>query len=167
MIEFIFYSFILGVATKFADLLDEHGLFLFNGAALLSGILWGSLFALLFLNNLFASFYLALLLHWLIRNRLDYLNHQVAASIVIISSLIILPQLNWLLFSICLFALLFSGLSTDYGLMRKTYFSKYNLFVFFAISLLALIKNPIYWFVFLSFLVNSIGYQLMKLFEKK
>jgi len=79
---------LFGITMKIADLLNEHGLKLFKGSAILFGILWGLFGALLALsNNTIAVLMLAMNIAFIIRNRLDYLNHQIAASIIIIGFL--------------------------------------------------------------------------------
>ena len=87
------YSVLFGLTMKIADLLDEHGLKLFKGSALLFGILWGGFGAMMILgNNILANFFLALLIHWILRYRIDHLNHGVAASIMLIVFLYNLPN---------------------------------------------------------------------------
>ena len=74
-----------GVTMKIADLLNEHGLKWFSGSQILFGILWGIFGALLiFFDTTIANIILAMNLAFIVRNRLDYLNHQIAASIIII-----------------------------------------------------------------------------------
>lgn len=84
----IFYALLFGITMKVADLFDEHGLKWFKGSAILFGFLWGGFGALLVLsNNLIANIMLAMSLAFLVRNRLEYLNHQIAVSIIVISFL--------------------------------------------------------------------------------
>lgn len=79
-----------GITMKIADLLNEHGLKWFGGSRLLFGILWGAFGAALVAgNDLVANFILAMNLGFLVRNRLDYLNHQLATSIIIVAFLLI------------------------------------------------------------------------------
>jgi len=81
----IIYALLYGTTMKVADLLNEHGLRWFKGSAVTFGVLWGIFGALLVLsNNITANLILAMNLAYIIRNRLDYLNHQIAASIIII-----------------------------------------------------------------------------------
>lgn len=97
-----------GTTMKFADLLNEHKLKWFKGSALLFGILWGLFGALLIMShNAVANIILAMNIAFIIRNRLDYLNHQAAATIIIISFLFfakfepIIFIAFWLIFLIC------------------------------------------------------------------
>jgi len=84
----ILSAFLFGITMKIADLFDEHGLKDFKGCNILFDVLWG-IFAgiLIFSNNIIANIILAMNLAFLVRNRLEYLNHQIATSIVIISFL--------------------------------------------------------------------------------
>ena len=74
---------------KVADLLDEHGLKSFRGDRILFGILWGIFGALIILrtNEVVAAVLVALTMACIVRNRLDYLNHQIAATIIFITAL--------------------------------------------------------------------------------
>ena len=84
----ILYALLYGITMKIADLFNEHGLKWFKGSKILFGLLWGAFGALLILsNNTIANIMLAMNLAFIIRNRLDYINHQIAASIIIISFL--------------------------------------------------------------------------------
>ena len=84
----LFCAVLYGITMKLADLLNEHNLKWFKGSALIFGILWGAFGALLiFSNNAIANIILAMNIAFIVRNRLDYLNHQAAATIIIISFL--------------------------------------------------------------------------------
>lgn len=73
---------------KVADLLNEHGLKWFRGSQTLFGILWGVFGAwLVFLDPVIANIVLAMNVAFLLRNRLDYFNHQLAATIIIVAFL--------------------------------------------------------------------------------
>ena len=108
MIELLFVtavSLLFGISMKIADFLDEHGLKWFKGSAVLFGILWGTLGAVLVIyDTALANVILAMNIAFLLRNRLDYFNHQLAATIIIVSFLfssvfnpnIFIPFLIWL-----------------------------------------------------------------------
>jgi hypothetical protein len=73
---------------KLADLLDEHGLRLFKGDALIFGVLWGLFGSLLVAINIpLANIILAMNLAFILRGSIDYLNHRIATVIIIISFL--------------------------------------------------------------------------------
>lgn len=80
----IAYSALFGITIKVADLLDEHGLKWFKGDRIIFGFLWGIFGSLLMLNSdpVIASAFLAMILGCLVRNRLDYLNHQIGAALM-------------------------------------------------------------------------------------
>jgi len=82
------WAALYGVTMKVADLLNEHGLKLFRGAAILFGILWGLFGAVLIASNdIIANITLAMVVAFIVRMRIDYLNHAIATIIVIISFL--------------------------------------------------------------------------------
>src|SRR3989344_5715387 len=104
----VVYAAIYGATMKLADLLNEHNLKWFKGSALLFGILWGLFGALLIMShNTIANIILAMNIAFIIRNRLDYLNHQAAATIIIIGFLFfakfepIIFLAFWLTFLVC------------------------------------------------------------------
>lgn len=111
----ILYAILYGITMKIADLFDEHGLKQwFKGSKILFGILWGLFGALLvFSHNIIANIILAMNVAFIIRNRLDYLNHQIAASIIIISFLFFALFQPWL-FLIFFFIFLIFGSLKDY-----------------------------------------------------
>ena len=85
----ILYAILYGITMKVADLLDEHGLKWFKGADILFGFLWGIFGALLIIAHpIVGIIVLASTISFLLRNLLDYLNHQIAAAIIIISFII-------------------------------------------------------------------------------
>lgn len=103
-----------GVTMKVADLLNEHGLKMFRGAPLLFGLLWGSFgAALVFGNDAVANIILAMNIAFIIRNRLDYPNHRIAASVVIVAFLLA-ARFDPLLFLIFLVTFVVFGSLKDY-----------------------------------------------------
>lgn len=76
---------VYGVTMKLADLLDEHGLKWFPGSALLFGMLWGIAGSwLVWSDPVIANVVLAMNIAFIMRNRLDYFNHQLGASVIIV-----------------------------------------------------------------------------------
>lgn len=74
---FLVCSFLFGVVLKLSDLLQEHGYRWFRGSAMATG-LFGSVLLLLVLSEAEALqrlFWLAVLLHWILRGRIDAANH--------------------------------------------------------------------------------------------
>lgn len=73
-----------GVTSKFADLLNEHGLGWFPTASPLSGILWGMCAAALTLTDRWvAAVWVATSLYWFLRCKLDFFNHAFAGVAVL------------------------------------------------------------------------------------
>jgi hypothetical protein len=88
MISVILISLIFGISQKLADAVIEHGTVLFKGANIFFGILFGiSGSILISIDSTFAEFYLGLVLYWLIADKLDFLNHQLSGSIMILVAL--------------------------------------------------------------------------------
>ena len=79
------YAVLFGITMKLADLFNEHGLKWFKGDAIIFGFIWGLFGSLLVLSHKdIANVVLAMILAFLIRKRLDYVNHVIAATIIII-----------------------------------------------------------------------------------
>lgn len=81
-------SFILGVTGKYADLVNEHGLKQhFYGAGILSGYLWGLAgMGMLFYSPFGGLTYVAHVLYWFWRVKLEYPNHALAGVIMLLSA---------------------------------------------------------------------------------
>ena len=82
-------AILYGSTMKVADLLDEHGLKWFRFAPLLFGILWGVFGGLLIIMGTkeFANAILAMNIAFIFRMRIDYKNHAVAVTIILITFL--------------------------------------------------------------------------------
>lgn len=168
----ILYALLYGITMKIADLLDEHGLKWFKGSAILFGLLWGVFGVLLVLSNsAIANIMLAMNLAFIIRNRLDYINHQIAASIIIISFLFS-AVFNPILFISFYAIFLVFGLSKDYvdDILKE----KRGVLVFLnEVMLYYPAPTFIYclfygnWIVFWAFLVYTIAYDTTKFIYKK
>ena len=77
-----------GVTTKIADLHNEHGLRWFPHAAIFFGLLWGITGSVLIvLDSDLANILLAMVVAFLARMRLDYRNHAIAATLMILTFL--------------------------------------------------------------------------------
>jgi len=169
----ILYAILYGITMKIADLFDEHGLKQwFKGNKILFGILWGILGALLVLShNAIANIILAMNIAFIIRNRLDYLNHQIAASIIIISFLFFATFSSWL-FLIFFFIFLIFGSLKDYvdDVLKKkkgTLVFLNEIMIYYPIP--ALIYCILYgnWIVFWVFLLYTISYNIIKYIAAK
>jgi hypothetical protein len=82
-----FFSFMLGITAKYADLYNEHGLKQpFRGAAFLSGLSWGlSGMGMIIVSPLGGLTYIAHVLYWFHRVKLEYTNHALAGVIMVLS----------------------------------------------------------------------------------
>jgi hypothetical protein len=78
-----------GVTMKVADLFNEHGLKGFRYLDLIFGIAWGLFGASLVLlgGNEMANIILAMNLAMIPRNRIDFLNHQIAVVLIVLAYL--------------------------------------------------------------------------------
>lgn len=168
----ILYALLFGITMKIADLLDEHGLKWFKGSAILFGFLWGGFGALLVLsNNVIANLMLAMTLAFIIRNRLDYLNHQIAASIIIVSFLFG-SVFNPILFLAFYAIFLIFGSLRDYigdKIKKKNQLQALYDNVMWYYPIPTFIYCLLYgnWIIFWVFLVYTIGFDVTKQIYKK
>ena len=90
----LFSAFLFGIFSKAADLFDEHGAKEpFFGAAITCGILWGFFGScMVILNHNVGIFYVALLLYWILRVKVDYRNHGIGAVMILITALYFIPN---------------------------------------------------------------------------
>lgn len=79
-------SILLALTMKTADLLDEHGLVMFKHADVLFGFSWGLVGAILVASdNIVANAILAMMIGYVVRRRLDYINHIIAFFIIVLA----------------------------------------------------------------------------------
>ena len=168
----ILYAILYGITMKVADLFNEHGLKWFKGANILFGILWGVFGVLLVLShNTIANIILAMNIAFIIRNRLDYLNHQIATSIIIISFLFFATFQSWLFLTFFFIFLIFGSMK-DYidDILKK---KKGALVLFNETMLYYPIPTLIYcllygnWIIFWAFLLYTLSYDITKYFAHK
>ena len=121
----IVLTFLFGVTMKIADLLNEHGLKLFNGANIIFGILWGvfGAWAISFDNDI-ANIILAMILAFILRMRIDYRNHAIASIIIIVSFLTYCDFVKEIFFFFFLFFITF-GTAKD---LLDDYYKSNNIF---------------------------------------
>lgn len=161
-------SFLFGISTKIADLQNEHGLKLFKGANILFGILWGFFASLIVIGNaLVGTFYLAILLHWILRNKIDYLNHGIAAAMILITFVWLAPayNLDWLFFIVIFVIYTFVGLLIDYNAIQRGWFTQLNVHGFLILIAFTFV-NLSYWIVLASYALNTLGYEIAKKYRK-
>lgn len=88
MIYVVIISILFGISQKLADALNEHGTILFKRANIFFGIIFGITGSLLIsINSSFTCFYLGLVIYWLVAGKLDYPNHQLSGSLMIITAI--------------------------------------------------------------------------------
>lgn len=168
----LFYSLLYGINMKIADLLNEHGLKWFKGSNMLFGILWGCFGILLVLsNNAIANIILAMNIAFIVRNRLDYLNHKIAASMIILGFLLT-SAINPILFAVFYVTFVLFGSVKDYvdDVLKKKngiLVSLNEAMLYYPISTLiyGLITNE--WIVFLVFFTYTLSYDITKHIYKK
>ena len=167
----IVYAILFGITMKIADLFNEHGLRWFKGDAILFGILW-SLFGVLLIlsHNIIANIILAMNIAFIIRNRLDYLNHRIASSIIILSFLFFATFQPWLFLTFFFVFLIFGSLRDFVGDKIKKKGSLLRLYDNFMwyYPVPALIYSILYgnWIVFWALFVFTISYDLTKYVAK-
>jgi len=89
-------AFAFGVVLKLSDLLQEHGYRWFKGAALVTGFISAGLAVgmLALSHDELRLFWLAVLISWVLRGRIDGANHGVMAVAVLLTILIDGPALS-------------------------------------------------------------------------
>ena len=168
----LLYAILYGVTMKIADLLNEHGLKLFKFSDVLFGIMCGLFGALLVLSNpIVANIILAMCIAFLIRRRIDYLNHAIAITIIFVTFLFY-SSISIPLFLVFYFIFLVFGGLKDYidDILKKR---KGLLFYLSEAMLYYPIPTFIYcsiygnWIVFYVFLLYTISYDLTKYYGIK
>lgn len=168
----ILISVLWGVTEKIADLLDEHGLEWFRGANILFGVLWGTFLAFLVINQnvVVSSLAFAMLMGYILRYRIDHLNHGIASIIVIFAFLINGAIIDWgaFLFFFAVFGL--GGLAHDaltekpktktFLGKRLTSFFDYRIYIYL-FPLIYSIYTGI-WLAFLVAAVHMLAYELVR-----
>jgi len=166
----VLYALLLGVTTKIADLLDEHGLRWFKGDAIVFGVLWGAFGSLgVIANNVLANVIMAMNLSYILRGSLDYLNHRIASVMIIISFLFVATLDARLFAAALIFIIIFGFLEdsiTDYvkpkGALKKivVYFNDALIYyILFTLVYCLLYGN---WILFFAFTAYVIGYDFTK-----
>jgi len=145
----ILVSAFLGATMKIADLLDEHNFKWFKSSGLLFGLLWGISGAyLITINQILATIWISVLFCFIVRYRLDYFNHGIAAGIWFITMLYTNYSLWNNLIPLIYFASLFTitGLTHDYFQYKNQNIKGVMKFLF--------IDFKLYWYII------ALGYSL-------
>ncbi len=161
-------SALFGLFTKLADLCDEHHWKPFKGAGLFFGILWGIFGAAVIIGHpLIGSFYLAILFHWILRNKIDYLNHGIATIIILISFIFVSKtyQFDWYLFGVIFVTYSIFGVLRDHKKIESNWFTRWNVYAYIILLVFAFLDRN-YLIVVYSYVLNSLFYQLAKKLQK-
>ena len=157
---------------KIADLLNEHGLKWFKFSNIFFGFLWGifGVLVVFYGNMVISSAMLAMNIAFLVRNRLDYLNHQIASSIIIIGGIsfgkILIPE--FLIFYLIFLVFGFLKDYVDDVLHWTGLFSKINeLMLYYPIPTFFYSLFYGNWSLFFVFTTYTIFYDLTKYFARK
>ncbi len=164
------FSCLFAVTMKVADLLNEHGLKLFKGANILFGVLWGIFGALLCLcHTIIANVILAMMIGFVIRKRLDYINH-IIAFIIITTIFFLFSDLVKPTYFSFLFAIIILGCIKDMKYKgRKLRVLKLTEKIYLYIPIIYAIPSLIYsilyddWMVFAAFFTYDVTYNITRL----
>lgn len=122
MINVIIISLLFGINQKLADAVNEHGTVLFKGANIFFGTLFGiSCSILISIDNVFAEFYVGLVIYWLIAGKLDFFNHQLSGSIMLLVAIY-----KSRIFELCLLNIVFVIFIFFLFKLAKNYFSAFR-----------------------------------------
>ena len=163
----LFLAALYGITMKIADLLNEHGLTWFAYSGTLFGFLWGifGAFIVLFSSPLIASAVIAMNIAFITRNRLDFLNHQIAASLIIIAG-IVSAHIESIPFLVFFFTFLVFGSIKDYAddiLKSKNPLFRFNeLMPYYPLSTLIYCLFFGNWLLFGIFTVYTVAYNATK-----
>ncbi|MFA4873353.1 MAG: hypothetical protein WC659_05455 [Patescibacteria group bacterium] len=166
MLTIIIIASLYGATMKLADLCDEHGLWLFRGDAILFGILWGIFGSLLVLVDEFiANIMLAMNLAFIVRGRLDYFNHQLASSLIILTFLFSSP-LHPFLFGAFYVIFVIFGSTKDFldDVLKKSgpLATFFEIMPYYPIPTFIYSIISGYWIVFIAFLTYTVSYNAVK-----
>jgi hypothetical protein len=171
ILNILLLSFVFGISMKIADLLNEHGLSLFKGANIIFGFLWGGIGSFLITQNqIVANIYIAIIIAYIFRAKIDYINHGIGSCMMLFTFLYQLNNgainIDWNILLIFSFVLTISGLIHDWLIGNNKLNLKlgellhtgiFYTIVPFIYSFLA--KS---WVVFLSLFTFGIGYELTR-----
>jgi hypothetical protein len=121
MIRTILLSVLLAISLKITDNINEHDLRLFKGSKIISGFFWGIFGSLLIMeNNILSNLWLAILLGWILRGKIDNLGHGIGCSLIFITFIFNLKnfQIEEEIFLIFFAGMVASGLVHDF--LNKT-----------------------------------------------
>jgi hypothetical protein len=159
----ILWSVLLAVFMKIADNINDHGLKWFKRSNILFGFLWGLCGAfLIFQDPVLMNVWLAIILGWIVRAKIDKVNHGIAVAVILIPFLF---NVNSFRFKSIIFIIFFTGMIVlgfihDYlhHKINKTYSELFHSVLFYTV--LPLIVCIIYssWNIFISLFSFVVAY---------
>lgn len=156
-----------GLFTKLADLCAEHNWKPFRNAGLLFGFLWGIFGALVVVGSpLLGSVYLAIVIHWIVRNKIDNINHGIAVAIILISFIAVSYnyQIDLLLFASVFLIFMIFGLLRDKRIIGASWFTRFNIYAYLLLIVFTIVDKK-YSIVLISYFLNTLFYQIAKRLE--
>ena len=157
----LIFSALFGTFAKIADVLEEHGLKWFYGSNIFFGLLWGFMGGLTILNNFtVGTFWIAIVLQWICRGKIDRPSHGIGASIMILVYIYLISigyNIEWNLLIVVIPLFILVSIIKKIILLPHIIID-YNIYIFILLIIWS-IWDPQLWIIFLSFLVNTIFYQ--------
>lgn len=85
-LNLLLLALLFGITAKYADLVNEHGLKeIFKGSGILSGFTWGAAgIGIFYLSPHAGITYVAHVLYWFQRIKLEYANHALAGVMILL-----------------------------------------------------------------------------------
>ena len=167
----LIFASLYGVTMKVADLLNEHGLKWFRGSAILFGILWGMFGTLLVVSDVYiANIVLAMAIAFIVRMRIDYINHAIAEVIIIVSFLTYSTFVPAVFFIFLPIFIVFGGMKDllDDYYKRKDLFAKISESMwYYPIPTLIYATYTSQWVVFYVFTIFTVFYDVTKYIDMK
>lgn len=174
MLYTIILSILFAVTMKIADNLNEHGLKWFKGSNIIFGFLCGTFGALLILqNSLLVNLWIAVLIGWILRTKIDYLNHGIAACIILITFIFNLEkfQFNQTLFLTFFIGMVVSGLIHDYlshnKRISKTFSEFFHTILYYTLLPLIYCIITKEWLIFASLFSWVAAYEIVRFYFNK
>lgn len=104
-------AFVFGAANKMADFHNEHGLKTFKHANIAFAVIWAaSGIYLTSVSAILAIYYIAVIMDFFVRVKLDYVDHTLASGIILFAGMYFLPQV-YLPYAVISAAALTAGLA--------------------------------------------------------
>jgi len=174
ILTILVFSALYGISMKVADMLNEHNLKWFKFSDILFGVLWGVFASILILtNNEMANLYIAILLAFILKSKIDRINHGIGAAIMLLAFIftltnftLILPLFLTVFISYTILGLIHddSHKSKSKNIINKLFDLRFY-FILVPLILAVVVKN--YWFSFYSSSLFIIAYDLTKYYLSK